>query len=139
MFEEEATMAQADAPEIRAAIQTANGNFIAALRRGDAAGIAALYTEDAQVLPPNSDVMSGKAAIQAFWQSVIDMGVTGGSLESVEVEGSGSSASEVGRFTMEVAGGRVVDNGKYLVLWRQEGGQWKLHRDIWNSSRPAAS
>jgi uncharacterized protein (TIGR02246 family) len=130
-------MAQADSSPLRAAIQAINSTFVAALRRGDAAGIAALYTEDGQLLPPNSDAISGKSAIQAFWQSVIGMGITGGSLETVEVEGSGSSAHEVGRFTLQVAGDQVVDNGKYLVVWRQEGGQWKLHRDIWNSSRPA--
>jgi ketosteroid isomerase-like protein len=38
---------------------------------------------------------------------------------------------------MQAEGGQVIDNGKYVVLWRREAGQWKLHRDIWNSSQPA--
>ena len=31
-----------------------------------------------------------------------------------------------------------MDSGKFIVIWKQEGGQWKLHRDIWNSSMPPA-
>jgi len=34
-------------------------------------------------------------------------------------------------------GGQVADEIKYIVVWKHEGGEWKLHRDIWNSSRPA--
>ena len=101
-------MAQTGTPEIRAAIQTVNSSLVAALQRGDAAGMAALYTENAQLLPPNSDIMGGRAAIQAFWQAVIGMGVTGGSLESLEVEVCEDGAHEVGRYTME-AGRRSVE------------------------------
>jgi ketosteroid isomerase-like protein len=32
-----------------------------------------------------------------------------------------------------------MDRGKYIVVWKDEGGKWKLHRDIWNSSLPAPS
>jgi hypothetical protein len=31
----------------------------------------------------------------------------------------------------------VLDNGKYVVIWKQKGDRWKLHPDIWNSSLPA--
>jgi ketosteroid isomerase-like protein len=31
-------------------------------------------------------------------------------------------------------GGAVMDSGKFIVIWKQEGGRWKLHQDIWNSS-----
>jgi ketosteroid isomerase-like protein len=31
---------------------------------------------------------------------------------------------------------RALDKGKYIVIWKQEDGQWKLHRDIFNSSMP---
>jgi hypothetical protein len=32
----------------------------------------------------------------------------------------------------------VLDQGKYIVIWKREKGQWKLHRDIFNSSVPAS-
>lgn len=34
--------------------------------------------------------------------------------------------------------GNVADRGKYLVIWNRDGATWKLHRDIWNTSMPAA-
>jgi uncharacterized protein (TIGR02246 family) len=123
--------------EIRNAILAGNEKLMAAAGRGDAAAMAALYTENGQVLPPNSDAVSGRPAIQSFWQGAIQMGIKAVKLETLEVEGYGTTANEVGKFTLQGEGGRVVDSGKYVVIWKQEAGQWKLHRDIWNSSRPA--
>jgi ketosteroid isomerase-like protein len=68
----------------------------------------------------------------------MNMGITAAKLETVEVEDHGNTAIEGGKYTLEGAGGQVLDTGKYLVIWQQEAGQWKLHRDIWNSSRPAS-
>jgi uncharacterized protein (TIGR02246 family) len=131
-------MGQSSSTEIRDAIAAAIEKFMAAFSRGDAAKCAALYTEQGQLLPPNSDVTAGKQAIQTFWQSAMHMGITAAKLETVEVEGHGNTATEVGTYILQGAGGQVLDTGKYLVIWKQEAGQWKLHRDIWNSSRPAA-
>lgn len=123
--------------EIRDAITKANGNFMATFGRGDAASMGALYTENGQLLPPNSDFVTGRAAIQGVWQSVMDMGIKGAKLETVELEGVGDTAVEVGVYTLSGEGGQVMDRGKFIVIWKEEGGQWKLHRDIWNSSMPA--
>jgi uncharacterized protein (TIGR02246 family) len=131
-------MTQSHATMIRTAIAAPIERFIAAFNRGDAASAAAVYTADAQVLPPNSDVITGRQAIQAFWQMAMDMGVKAVKLATVEVAGDGNTAYEVGQFTLQGAEGQVLDAGKYVVIWRQEAGQWKLHRDIWNSSRPAS-
>ena len=54
-------------------------------------------------------------------------------LETVELEDHGTTAVEVGCYTLS-GGGQVMDSGKFIVIWKQEGGQWKLHRDSWNSS-----
>ena len=66
------------------------------------------------------------------------MGLKQAVLETMEVEAYGSTAQEMGRYTLKAAGGQVADAGKYLVIWKQEGSTWKLHRDIWTTSRPAA-
>jgi len=118
-------------------IAAANENFMAAFSSGDAAGVAALYTEDGQVLPPNADVVTGQKAIKRFWQAVMDMGITEVKLEIVEVGDHGDTAIEVSTFELLIKTGDVVDNGKYIVIWKKEDGRWKLHRDIFNSSMPA--
>ena len=105
--------------------------------RGDAEGMGKLYTTGGQLLPTNSDFVTGNEAIQAFWQAVMDMGIKTAELETVELEGHGDTAIEVGRYALGGDGGQVLDKGKYIVIWKQEGGQWKLHRDIWNTSMPA--
>ncbi len=122
---------------VRGAIAAANEKFMAAFGQGDAAGLAALYTEKGQILPPNGDFVTGKEAVQGFWQALMDMGIKAAKLEIVEVEGYGDTAIEVSKFTLKGKGGQVLDEGKYIVIWKREDGQWKLHRDIFNSSRPA--
>jgi len=123
--------------EIRDAIAAANENLGAAFSRGDAAGAAVLYTDNGQLLPPNSDFVTGRRAIQTFWQGAMDMGIKGATLEIVEVEGHGDTAIEVGKYTLQGEGGQALDKGKYIVVWKREEGQWRLHRDIFNSSQPA--
>jgi uncharacterized protein (TIGR02246 family) len=130
-------MTQPTVTELRGAIAAANESLAAAFNRGDAAGMATLYTENGQVLPPNSDFVTGRQGVEAFWQAVMDMGIKEVKLESGEVEDHGDTAIEVSTFALMGEGGQVLDKGKYIVIWKQEEGQWKLHRDIFNSNLPA--
>lgn len=125
--------------DIRTAIIACNQHFMDAFGRGDAAGLATLYTAGGQLLPPNSAVVAGRDAIRAFWQGAMDLGLKQATLDTVEVEGTSDTAVEVGTYTLRAAGGQVADTGKYVVVWKTEGGIWRLHRDIWNTSQPAAS
>ncbi|HUK12473.1 MAG TPA: DUF4440 domain-containing protein [Thermoanaerobaculaceae bacterium] len=122
---------------VRTLLRQADHAFCAAFKRGSAMEVAALYTVDALVLPPNGEMVEGTNAIQEFWQGAIDMGITEVHLEPIEVEPHGDTAVEVGRYRLTVAGGREADQGKYLTVWKHVKGMWKLHRDIWNSSKPA--
>ena len=133
--------ANAEDKQVRAEIEAANDKLVAALNGGDAAGIAVLYTEDAMLLPPNSEMLEGREAVQAFWQGGIDMGIKEATLETEVVEARGNAAYEVGKYTMiiEPPGGPTIsDRGKYLVVWKRQEGSWKLHADSWNTSLPAA-
>lgn len=124
--------------KVHDAIVAAEDTFMATFGRGDAAAISAFYTEDGQLLPPNSDVVTGRQGIQAMFQGLMDMGVKAFKLETVEVEGFGDAAYEIGRYTLEGEGGQAFDQGKYLVIWKNQAGEWKLHRDIFNTSLPAS-
>ena len=123
--------------EISEGIAAANADFMNTFKGGDGAGMGGLYTENGQLLPPNSDVVTGHSAISAFWQGAMDMGIKTAKLETVELEGQGDVAFEVGKYTLSGGGGEVIDSGKFIVIWKREGEKWKLHHDIWNSSMPA--
>ena len=120
--------------EVQAAIEAADEIFMETFNRGDTAALADLYTENGQLLPAGSDFVTGNEAIQNFWQGVMDMGIKSAKLETIEVEGHGDTAIDEGKYTLRGESGSVLDRGKYIVIWKQQAGQWKLHRDIWTSS-----
>ena len=131
-----------DIAQVRAAIEEANLKFCEAVRQGDAAAIAALYTDDATVLPPNSDMIQGRQGIEESWNATIQMGVKDAVLTTEDVFGSGDLVYEIGKYTITIQPeGQeepIEDMGKYVVVWKlQEDGSWKLHVDIWNTSMPA--
>jgi ketosteroid isomerase-like protein len=87
-----------------------------------------------QLLPPNSDFVKGTALIRAFWQGAINSGIKEAKLTTLEIEVHGQTALEVGQYFLWLEGGKVADQGKYIVIGKNDKGKWKLHRDIWNSS-----
>ena len=87
---------------IHAAIEEGNRQWSAALSRGDSAGMAALYTPNAQLFPTHSDIVSGTEAIQKFWQGLIDQGARDIKLATVGTETSGNIAYEAGTFEFTV-------------------------------------
>ncbi|MGH9323281.1 MAG: YybH family protein [Vicinamibacteria bacterium] len=125
--------------DVRAEIEAANKLFEAAAAKGDGKATAALYTPTGQALPANGEAVSGTEALGKFWQGVFDSGVKGVKLKTLEVEAHGDAAHEVGQYELSDAAGKVLDRGKYVVIWKKDGGRWKLHRDIWTTSLPAAS
>ncbi len=123
---------------IAAAIEAVNQELESALAAGNAKRSAAIYTKEAQLLPPNSSIVSGNENIIAFWQDAFDNGVGGADLETIELDViSKDQAIEVGKFVIKNKEGVEIDQGKYLIIWKKENGQWKYHRDIWNSSNIA--
>ncbi len=119
----------------RDGILETNQRFIASFAAQNAADLVALYTDDAQLFPPNSDVIEGADNISAFWQGAFDSGLGGVSLDTIEVDNEGDTAIESGRYRMTTLDGQVADQGKYLVVWKRLDDHWYIHRDIWNTSR----
>ena len=125
---------------LRSEIEKQVKGFLAAFNRGDAAGVAAYYTEGARFLPPNAETMTGRDAIQAAWQFNMDNGVKKADLEIVELIPMGEkTACDVGKYKLWIEpepGVTVEDVGKYVVIWKHDGESWKLDIDIFNTSLP---
>ena len=104
--------------------------------QSDAVGVAACYTEDAQLMPPNGEIVSGREAVQEAMQGFLNAGVKEIRLATTEVEGHGDTAHEVGTYTLMGENEQTMDEGKYIVIWKKVGDEWKLSRDIFNSNLP---
>ena len=106
----------------------------------DAAGIAELYAEDGAVMPPNAPISKGRAAIQQTWASLMRKPGFGLTFvpEQIIVSSSGDMALDRGTYRLAVApdGTAQTDTGKYVVVWRKIGSEWKAAADIFNSDLP---
>ena len=135
-----ATFAQAQR-SVRTAIEANTKQFIEAFNKGDATAVANMYAMNARLLPPNSEMIEGRANIQKFWQGASAAGMKLTALDIVDLDVQGNTAIEVGRYTatMPGAGGAMTtDNGKYVVVWKREGRNWKLVIDVFNTNLPAS-
>jgi uncharacterized protein (TIGR02246 family) len=121
---------------VRSAIEAANAQFSAAAAKGDGAGLAALYSKDGQVMPAGSDPIRGTDAIQKFWQGALDSGIAGVGLKTIDVYGHGPTATEVGEYELRDKAGKVLDHGKYIVVWQHADGKWRLLRDMFSTNVP---
>jgi uncharacterized protein (TIGR02246 family) len=120
----------------KASIEKLNAAFVAAFAKGDAAALAAMYTDDASLLPAGAEMVKGRPGIQAFWSEAVK-GLASAKLTTSEVLPLGPEyAEEIGAYTLETkAQPPQTITGKYVVIWRKVGGDWKLATDIWNSNK----
>ncbi|WP_369134685.1 DUF4440 domain-containing protein [Modestobacter sp. I12A-02662] len=122
----------------RSDIDALNATMEQGILKSDAALVAAVYGPSARVLPPGSDVLTGRS-IQQYWQSVLDAGITSARVQTVSLEEHGEVAVEEGRYEMRIDQ-TVVDQGKYVVVHRRQAdGSWLFDTEIWNSSLPTAA
>jgi uncharacterized protein (TIGR02246 family) len=119
-------------------INETNQLFMNAFSAGDAEKVAGFYTTNCRFLPDNGDPVDGRANVQELLQSMMDGGVSSVELITWEVEDCGDTAVEVGRVIMRGDADELIDDGKFIVIWKKEEGGWRLHRDIVNSSLPAS-
>ena len=109
------------------AITAVNRQFEAAARSQDLEALAALYTADAMVLPPDGPIVKGRADIKQMWGSVAQqLGLKDVRLRTVSFEHEGNLGHEVGEATLMVATGTVV--AKYVVVWKRQTGGPTLQR-----------
>jgi ketosteroid isomerase-like protein len=101
--------------------------FEAAVERGDAAAAAGIYTADATLLAPATDVLHGRLAIERFWRTGLETGIERVELLALDIRQRGDVAFEVGVYALHVAtetGGSLVDRGRYLIMHRIEADGW---------------
>jgi uncharacterized protein (TIGR02246 family) len=117
----------------REAIDQVRSQWIEAAERDDAAGVAALYSDDAVVTAPQHEAVHGRESIRELWERQFPM-ASGLEIGSSDFEVSGDLAYDYGTFSQTLttpAGEEMEVEGEYVViLRRQDDGQWRITRHL---------
>jgi uncharacterized protein (TIGR02246 family) len=116
-------------------IELSSKKWVETYNQNDWEGLAALFTPDAIMMPPNGLAVQGREAI-AKWERANETGFRiAFKLEAIE--GRGDLAYVRGRscvFIPDGTGGYGVDVGKFLEVRKQQSnGEWLIKADIFNS------
>ena len=126
------------APADQTTVRSALNDYFDAAKSGDASRWAALYANDAVIMPPASATVEGRPAIET-WLKALPVVITEANGEALEVDGRGDLAYVRGIYAMNVSVPSVPQpvrqEGKLLQIYaRQQDGTWLLARDIWNAN-----
>ena len=121
------------------AIDRVRDAHVAALNAGDAEAWVAQFTDDGVQMPPNAPANVGRTMIGSWSQAFLDQFRLQFALVIDEVRVLGEWAFERGGYRISLhpkAGGPPMqDIGKYITVYqRKPGDNWRMARDIWNSS-----
>ncbi|HEX9172416.1 MAG TPA: nuclear transport factor 2 family protein [Telluria sp.] len=123
-------------------IQAAQDQLAQAFIARDAVRAAALYSADARMMPDGIPTCIGQHGVCEFFGQAIENGIVSARFTTQDVEGDAAQAVEIGRYELYAdhpSGDRIrVDDGRYLVVWRKEGGSWRIFRDMFNRSQQPA-
>ena len=118
--------------EASARIAEAGRRFLQLFAASDPASIAACYTEDAQILTASMSPVRGRAAIESLFKFTRGPGHTL-EFQTEDLDVQGDTAIEIGAYVRRDGNGSTVDRGRYVVVWKWIGGEWKIHRDMFAS------
>jgi uncharacterized protein (TIGR02246 family) len=113
--------------------------YVKAVRNGDAAGMAAVFSEDAFLLAPNVAMIRGRKAIQKFTEFQIKVGMKDAVFTTVQTSRNADTIYEVGNLDARISpeGQRSFEEKlQYVCIWKQTPSGLKLHTAIWNSREP---
>ena len=124
-----------------AAIRAQTTSWEKAYNSADAKALAALYADDALLLPPGVAGARGRAAIQEFFAKDVAASKAAGAVFTLnpktDVGVSRNMGWESGTYKVTVKGA-VVETGKFLSVSRKQNGKWLYIRDTWNADAPPA-
>ena len=109
-----------------------------AVTQRDATAVAKLFTADAMLMLPGFETIIGREAIDKFWQAGLRGGMVKGiAFTPADICGEGDSLlAETGILSTLDAEGKEMDQSRYLLVWKREEGEWRIHRDMANPGTP---
>ena len=120
----------------KAIIAVRNTVFSDAVAKNDSVTFVNCYTDSLCLYAPNAPEICTKDGVGKFFSMMQQMGTKGLILNTKDVFCGKDIITETGTYEIQIANNQSVDKGKFIVVWKQENGIWKMHRDIFNSNIP---
>ena len=119
------------------AIRKTNEKWLALIRDHDAAAVSKLYASDGAMMAPGAPIAQGHTALEKAWSGLMQMPGFGLTFKAdqIAVASGGDMALDQGTYLLSLTGpsGPTKEVGKYVVVWRNIDGQWKVAADIFNT------
>ena len=131
-----ATLDSQSMQEAQQDIQDMHSALLKAYNAKDATAVAALYTDNAVLMPPNTATVKSKIAVEDFMRQMLVPPMSGILLNYAETDICGDNAYSYGYYTTLAANGSILDRGKFVEILKNNNG-WKISRNIWNSDMAA--
>ena len=135
------TVSKSSSPDNAAAdeqaIRQTNERWLALIRDHDAAAVSKLYASDGAMMASGAPIAEGQPALEKAWGELMQMPGFGLTFKAdkIVVAKGGEMALDQGTYLLSLSGpkGPTKDIGKYVVVWRNIDGQWKVAADIFNT------
>jgi len=131
------------ADDSKSTVAKMNEAWLAAHKAADFDGLAALYTEDAVLMPDGREPVRGREAIRNFFSEdfkyVPKRSIT---LKSLRVEASGNVLVDSGEYMFDgvkTDGQPLRITGNYNTVFKKTDGKWHTAMEIWNVRTPEES
>lgn len=115
--------------------------YLKSVLAGDASAIAAMFREDAVLMPSDCPLLRGRTAIDQYYRQWFQSPakITAFTFSHLESPVLGDTAFDVGTYkqTLSLGNGTVNASGKYTVILKRSAGDWKIAYLIFNGDSPS--
>ena len=117
-------------------LEAVNTALVNKFNTGEISALTELYSKNAVMLPPSSEILTGADSIKGYWDQLRSIGVTRYSIYPVDfwIEGNVAYSTSLWEASRETAGNDVItmDGNISSVFEKQEDGSWKIKLQSWN-------
>lgn len=125
-----------DLEAVKMVIDEANKGYNDRFTQDSAVFYREKYTKDACLMPIAAPEVCGRENIKSYYYGDGENTKFKITVTAKEVIGGEDLVAETGSYEVFYVSGKKHDNGKFIAIWHQEDGNWKLHREIWSSDLP---
>lgn len=111
-------------------------NFSNYVNTSNYAMIGESYTKDAKIFPQRGDITIGIKDILKYWRLPEGIQTINHKITPSEITIVADTAYDYGFYegtTLKANGEKNSWKGKYVIVWKRVGDEWKIYLDIWNS------